>query len=189
MLPYAILAIEDDSDWEFMSRLYLNYQRLMYSEVRKITRDEWIVDDIVHDTVVKLIDKITLLKTLQQRQLINYIISASKNTAFNYLKKKTREDALGFDDLPPNLENGNTFVRDVEYDVILRDDLERLFVIWKLLDSRSQYLLEGRYILGKTTVEMAEDLGIKPGSVRMALTRARHTAYQFIMNEKSSGST
>jgi len=37
--------------------------------------------------------------------------------------------------------------------------------------------------LGKSSAEMAADLGIRLDSVRMALTRARQTAYQFITEE------
>ena len=47
------------------------------------------------------------------------------------------------------------------------------------------YLFEGKYILGKSDEAMAEELSIKPASVRMALTRARQCAYQLLTKEQT----
>lgn len=184
MIPTFILVIEDLDDREFMSQLFLDFHRLMCNEARKIAKNDWIAEDIVQDTLLKLIDKVSLLRTLPQRKLVNYIISATKNTTYNYLRKKAHEDLLSFDELgSTEMDLPESYKRDIETIVILHDDLNRLSHIWRKIDKRSQYLLEGRYILGKSSAEMAADLGIRPDSVRMALTRARQTAYQFITEE------
>lgn len=54
--------------------------------------------------------------------------------------------------------------------------------IWTQLDERTRYLLEGYYILDLPATEMARELNIKPASLRMALTRARKTAYQLLQD-------
>ena len=184
MIPTFILVIEDLDDREFMSQLFLDFHRLMCNEARKIAKNDWIAEDIVQDTLLKLIDKVSLLRTLPQRKLVNYIISATKNTTYNYLRKKAHEELLSFDELgSTEMDLPESYKRDIETIVILHDDLNRLSHIWRKIDKRSQYLLEGRYIWGKSSAEMAADLGIRPDSVRMALTRARQTAYQFITEE------
>lgn len=183
MIPYIILAIENDSDRDFMSQLYVTYEKLMYSEVGKIAHDPWATEDIVQDTLVKLIDKIGLLRQLPSKKLINYIISASKNTAFNYLKRKENRDILAFDEIELQSKTETPLDRGPEVKIVFEEDLRQLSRIWGKLDERSKYLLEGRYILGKTSAEMAEDLGIKPDSIRMALTRARQTAYKYIADK------
>ena len=40
MIPYVILAIEDESDREYMTALYIEYHRLMYSEIKKLLSDK-----------------------------------------------------------------------------------------------------------------------------------------------------
>ena len=97
--------------------------RLMYSEIKKIVSGHEAIEDILQSTLVKLIDKLPLLKQM---------------------------------------------------------DRVRLAQVWDKLDERSRYLLEARYILEKTDAEIAEDLGIQPKSVRMALTRARKTAKELM---------
>ncbi len=69
---------------------------------------------------------------------------------------------------------------------IRREELDCLARVWPRLDERSQYILEAYYILEMSTKEIGEELGIKPGSVRMALTRARQKAYELL--QKGLGS-
>ena len=95
MIPIYILAIEDESDREYMSSLYIQYHRLMYSTIQKNIQDSWLVDDVMQATFEKLIDKIPLLKTLSRDRLINYILSSCKNNAYNALRYQTRQCPYG----------------------------------------------------------------------------------------------
>jgi len=180
MIPYVLLTMEDDDDREFMGRLYITYERLMYSEINRITHNYWATEDILQDTLVKLIDKIELLKQLPEKKRINYVISASKNTAYTYVKKKMNRDLLSIEELDDEGKTVHFALDNVEENIILQDDLKQLSRIWSDLDERTRYLLEARYILEKSAIEIAVDLGIKPSSVRMALTRARQVAYRLI---------
>lgn len=184
MIPISILAIENDDDREFMAKLFETYQRLMYQEIHQIAKDPWLTEDVLHATIVKLIDKISLLRTLSEARKVNYIISACKNTAINEGKKRERTLGISFDDL---WDSETTYCDDnVEkwIDKIEKEDsLECLHRIWPKLSKRSQYLLEGKYILQKTDKEMAEDLGIQPSSIRMLLTRARKEAKKLMLEE------
>lgn len=71
----------------------------------------------------------------------------------------------------------------IELQVIKKEDLEALSRIWTQLDERTRYLLEGYYILNLPAAEMARELNVKPASLRMALTRARKTAYQLLQDK------
>ena len=75
--------------------------------------------------------------------------------------------------------------RQMEDLLISKEEIEELVRRWPQLDAKSKYLLEGKYILGKSDEVMAEELSIKPASVRMALTRARQCAYQLLTKEQT----
>lgn len=186
MIPYCILVIENDDDRDFMTNLFLKYQRLMYSEIYNLTHDAWSTEDIMQSTLVKLIDKIPLLRSLNHNQLVNYIITASKNTAINYLKKEKRVAFFSFDD---SFDSPVDTCSDPFNDWLDQQELEyrlnQLHRIWHKLDARSRFLLEGRYILKKTPEEMASDLEIKTDSLRMALTRAKRNAKNLMLDEHS----
>lgn len=74
--------------------------------------------------------------------------------------------------------------RQMEEYMISKDEIDELVRRWPKLDDRSKMLLEGKYILGKSDEVLAEELSIKPASVRMALTRARQCAYQLLLKNK-----
>ena len=61
--------------------------------------------------------------------------------------------------------------------LISKEEIDELVRRWPQLDAKSKYLLEGKYILGKSDEVMAKELSIKPASVRMVLTRARPVSY------------
>lgn len=75
--------------------------------------------------------------------------------------------------------------RQMEEYMISKDEIDELVRRWSQLDDRSKMLLEGKYILGKSDEVLAEELSIKPASVRMALTRARQCAYQLLAEEQT----
>lgn len=179
MIPYCIFAIEDESDREFMVSLYLQYEKLMYSTIRKVTQDSWLVDDIFQSTLEKLIDKIYLLKKLNRDRLVNYLIVASRNTAYNICQAQARNLA---EDIERYIgeASSNCVGANIEDLIILQNQLESLYTIWERLDARSRYLLEAKYILEMSDTEIGENLKIKPQSVRMALTRARKNALTLI---------
>lgn len=95
IIPYIILAIEDDGDREFMAWLYIQYQSLLYSEIVRIVQSSTDAEDVLHTVIEKLIDKVGFLRKLDRRGLVNYIITAAKNTAYNYCRDKKKE--LDFD--------------------------------------------------------------------------------------------
>lgn len=186
MIPQCILVIENDDDRAFMEALFWKYNRLMYANILKFVQDPWVTEDLLQITLEKLIDRVGELRTKDRTQLVNYIITACRNRAKNYLRDKGRKPEFSFDEIldHEDVDNGRhamelRFVREAEMDALAK--------IWPDLDERSRYLLEGRYILERSPEEMAQDLGIKPASVRMALTRARKNAYRLIeknMEEK-----
>lgn len=175
MIPYVILAIEDESDREYMTALYIEYHRLMYSEIKKLLSDKEAIEDVLQSTLVKLIDKISLLRSFDRTHLVNYIIVSCRNTARNELRYRSRHPAFSFDETFDGSEPDSAFAP-IEEQILHTDSLARLARVWDKLDERSRYLLEARYILEKTDADIAADLGIQPKSVRMALTRARKTA-------------
>ena len=85
--PLVILAIENESDRDFMEQIYLQYYKLMYHTILQITDDPWLADDILQITLVKLIDHISTLRDLTSKKRLNYIITTVKNTTFTQLKK------------------------------------------------------------------------------------------------------
>lgn len=182
MIPYFVLVIESDADRRFMMMLYQKYNRLIYHEIFQIVSDTWVAEDLMQEVFIKLIERVEELRCKDRNRLINYIISAAKNSARNYLRDSIRYVEVPFDE-QSDLDNPFHDRDMMETRLILESELDGLTRIWPKLDMRSRYLLDGYYILKKSAPEIASDLGMKSSSVRMALTRARRTAYQLLEQE------
>ena len=183
MIPYCILAIEDESDREFMTQLYLQHQRLMYSTIKKIVKDPWEADDVFQITLEKMIGRISFLRTLDRAGLINYVVVSCRHNAYTELQRQSKKQVFSFDDLRDGVDIEDT-KQAMEERVIFQESLEKLTDIWTKLDPRTRYLLEAQYALQKSANEIAADLNIKPDSVRMALVRARKKARRMMEESK-----
>lgn len=188
MIPYCIAVIEDDDDRAFMEQLYTNYNRLMYSEIIAILKNQWDTEDVMQSVLIKLIDKIADLRLKPRDRLINYIITACKNTSYNYIRDHSKKRDLSYDDYIEGFDM-NYYTHEAELPIIRAEEMDSLFRIWPKLDERTRLLLEGYYILEKPMSKLGEELGIKPSSVRMTLVRARQKAFDLLQEElNGSGS-
>ena len=185
MIPICILTMADEDDREFMEALYLEYNRLIYSTIMQIVHDSWAAEDLMQSTIEKLIGKVDDLKTKERARLVNYMITTAKNGALNYLRSRKHEPGISYDEQQEILDL-SCDQDAIEQRLIQEGDCEQLYRVWPMLDARSRFLLEERYVREKSYQEIADDLGIKPDSARMALTRARRTALQLIEESEKS---
>jgi len=179
LIPFCILAIENDDDREFMAELFLRYQRLLYNEIYEILKNPWNTEDVLQATLVKLIDKISELRKKEEAKLVSYMVVAARNNTYNFLRAQKKSAQVSFEEYSGQ-ENSASADRQIESGMIAKEEIEEMVRRWSQLDERSKHLLEGKYILGKSDEALAEELSIKPASVRMALTRARQNAYQIL---------
>lgn len=182
MIPYCILVIEDDDDRAFMEQLYIDYHRLMYSEIIKILKDEWNTEDVMQSVLEKLIDKISELRDKPKNNLVNYIISACKNKSFNYLRDNGKKVSISFDDYVEGRDN-SYYNHDMDLPLIRADEFSALQRIWPKLDERTRSVLEGYYILEKPTPVLAEEFGLTPHSFHTILSRCRKKAFALLQKE------
>ncbi len=183
MIPYCILVIEDDDDRAFMEQLYKEYHRLMYSEIFKLLSNQWDTEDVMQTVLEKLIDKIPDLRTKPRDNLVNYIISACKNTARNFLRDNSKAaNDLVLDDYEAGRNTGY-HDRSTELPLLRAEEVDSLKRIWPKLSERAQSLLEGYYILEKPTSVLAEEFGLAPHSVHTVLSRYRRKAFELLREE------
>ena len=65
MIPIIIMAIENENDREFMIRLYEKNKKLIYYTAQSIVRDKYIAEEIVQNTLVKLIENIEKTRQIE----------------------------------------------------------------------------------------------------------------------------
>lgn len=182
MLPICILAIQDDEDRACMARLFVRFQRLMYRCIFDILDDTWATEDALQTTLLRLMEHVDTIRRMDDAQLANYVAAACRHVAYNLRRTRIRHPETPLDEM----QRGET--EDPEEQALHRLELDALARIWPQLDSDTRWLLEGRYVLGYSDQELAQELSVKPASVRMALTRARKRARKLLQSELDGNS-
>lgn len=186
MIPLIYAMVENDSDREFMIGLYREFEKLMYYTAQQFASNRVDVEDIVQDSVVKLIQKVETLQSLQRCKLAGYIVSTVRNTAINHLKAEAVISKHTYRDLGNELDEMENQMLPLDELLILADRRDALAGVWKSISETDRYLLEGRYILELTNAEMASQLGCKESSIRMKLTRARRNVLKMVMESEGA---
>lgn len=186
MIAWIMASVSEPDDQAFMIELYQRYDRLMFSTTRKYIDDPHIREEVVQDTLVALIQNISTLRTMGQCQLGVYVRVAVRNRAITYLRarKRAQEHFVSLDE-----QNGEHLSSDgptLDELVLRGETVERLEELWDVLPPEDHLLLEGRYILGYSDQELAAQLGCKPDSIRMKLTRARRRALERLSDGKEA---
>lgn len=175
MTPFIFLFVESPEDAAFLSDLYRDYYRLMYATAARYASRQQDKEDIVQDTLVRIVKYISAFRKLDRCTLPSAVVILTRNTAINFAKHQTVVEKHHADwdpdELPPRRD-----VITVEDMVALSEYKDCLDKIWPRLSETDRFLLEGKYILGLSDAELAECVSCKPDSIRMKLTRARRKA-------------
>ena len=182
MLPVIISTLDDPQDRNFIVQLYLEYEKLLFGTAWKFTSSHHDAEEIVQDSLVNLIKKVTTLKQLERCTLVAYIVSTVRNTAINHLRKAGRIKLAETDiDDQSEMIDPQLSLDDL---LILRERQQKLAATWLNIPEDDRMLLEGKYLLGLSDGELAELAGCKSNSVRMKLTRARRNALKVMLDKE-----
>jgi len=173
MIMMIIAAIEGEDDKAFIRNLYQEYYGLVRKTVYNITHDADNIEDLINDTFIRLIEKISIIRTLDSCKTAAYVVYTSRSVAINYIKRRDvqkKHSYFGGDmDLAEKVPSlGDT----IEERIILQEEIEEMGKTILRLPEKQKDLLYFKYLLGMTDAEIADIFGIAPGSVRQYLTRA-----------------
>ena len=154
MLPICILTIQDEDDRAYMSRLFVQYHRLMYQCTYEVLDDKWATEDAVQTTLLRLIDRIDVVRQLDESKLPGYIAAACRHTAYNVLRHNRRHPQVPLEDAPEA-----SSAPDMDELLSRRVELNALARVWPRLDEDTRWLLEARYILDYSDSELAREMG------------------------------
>lgn len=177
------------SDQAFIHKVYQDFKLLMYYTAGKYISKPDQREDIVQESLLKLIAKIETLRRFNRATIASYIVVTVRNTAINFIKRQSgeREKFLSIDELRE--DSVQTSIQPLEDTVIQREAIKQFYKIWPCLDQETRQVLEGKYFLGYDDKELAVLLGCQPNSVRMKLTRARRKAMELLKEGKEVDGT
>ena len=97
---------------EFITQIYKKYDRLMLFTAKKYLMDLQECEDAVQESLLKLMRRIELLRTLEEPILTSYVVTTVRNTAINILRRQKRD-----------AQNITSFTESVEESIIEPDSI------------------------------------------------------------------
>lgn len=150
---------------EFTPESCEKYRGYMFNIAYKVVQDEDYAEDIVQDTMCKLINVSRKLSGKTEKYQKNYIAKAVTNNAISYMKKVQRE-------VPTDKLAEQAALNDVLEDVLAAENTKQMLEILDKLTPKQGLVLLLLYYKRWTPKEVAKELDMTPDGVRMLKKRA-----------------
>lgn len=174
------------SDAEFFQSFFEEYKNYLYHAASSYAATAADRDDLVQETVMRLMKNIPVLRQLTRCKTAYYIVVTVKTAYIDMLRRKQNINFLPLNDDDDFLKAlpENTLTDRSETKIHLRMAVVQLK---KNLSEKEWMVLVGKVIMGYTHEELGTLLDMKPASVRMALSRAKAKARELIKAEDWMG--
>ncbi|MBR3869732.1 MAG: sigma-70 family RNA polymerase sigma factor [Clostridia bacterium] len=168
MFTYVVDFL-DGEDMKKVENLYRQYyawlRKRAMSHVDDITKSE----DIAQSVMLHVVRYFDSIKKVEEKQLMCYLAVIVDNTAKRFLREEAKiaqVQALNTSELE------NAECRNVEEETEEKCSYEALKTAYESLEDRDRQILFMRYSMGLGDEQIAEAVGIKKDSVRMAAHRS-----------------
>jgi len=175
LLFWICLMTDSESDRLFMEDLYEQYHRLMYAQALQVLRQSQAAEDAVSESLIALMKKISLLRGLDRNKLRSYVVITVRNLSITHLNRGRRErptDTVTMEELAGG--------RPMDERLLEQAGVERIKNAILALPPQQKDVMLMRYFREMSDEEIAREMGLKPVSVRVQLSRARKRLAQLL---------
>ena len=156
--------------------LVKTYGEILYSQIRKITRNHEQTNDVLQNVLVKVYQNLPNFK--RNSTLYTWMYRISRNEALNFLEKEKLRTGVDLD--PPMLEilAGNQSLDTLDSEKI-SDMLNRAI---ESLPEKQALVFQLRYFEDMTYAEMSKKLSTSEGGLKANFHHAKQKIQEFILN-------
>lgn len=176
MIQFMITGGASEDECAFFTTLYQRYQRLIYSVAKHYAANETEAEDIMQDSIERLLKRIPKLMELPGCALSTYLVYTVKSTAINF---KKHQKVVEKHTQPVTPKDRDTYedAGASPQEILEREERQRQFIdIWDQIPREDAELLYRKYVLRQSDEMLAGLYHCKKDSIRMKLTRAKRKA-------------
>lgn len=156
----SLLSITDSKDRHFLIELYENYCHDMYIAAYGILNDSQLAEDAVHDSFVRIINKMHLIRKVSCNGLRRYTVLIVRSVAINMIQANKNHKVVELEAVDFVLSDDD-FLEDT---VSEREKVERIKCYLGQMDIKYSHPMLLRYYYGFTDSETADLLGLSSAS-------------------------
>ncbi len=155
-----------------IERIYNDYKKLIFTIAYAIVKDYDSAEDIIQETIRKMIENPCKAKELEGIELRNYVSKIARNTAIDYLKKQKRtSEAVSYIEDLTGKEITDKF--DIEDFVITKHSVKHLEEGIRKLDDKYRDPLTLHNINKHTISEVSRLLNVPERTVNYRIKKAK----------------
>lgn len=182
MLAMAIAAIENDGDRSLVEELYTNHYALMLRKAQSMVRDRQAAEDVVEAVMLRLIERIDLLRGCNPASLRSYLVACVRNEAIDRIRRAGRTRSL--DDAGDRLGQLPDESPRAEAGLIREEQIRAVVRALEALDDRERLALRMKYYDQMTDAAIAKLFGMSRSGVRKVIDRARQHVGERLRKEE-----
>ena len=189
MLPLSLetLVFEEEENKIKFEELYRSYRQLMFFVANGILKDEYLAEDAVHQSFLRIFENIAKISDVKCPQTKGYVVIICRNTSLNMLRSKKRKAAESLDEIA-----GYTCLPDdarqaVDEQVEEKDGYRALVLAIRSLPDKYSSVLLLKYVHGFSNQEIAESLGLTAENVKKLIQRARKKLEGILQGKEEAG--
>lgn len=174
MLIYLSM-IENENDILKFEDLYSRYKQLMFYIANQILSDEYLSEDAVHISFIKIAKNINKINDIDSNKTKSFITLLTKRTSIDIYRKNKKENTISletcYSDI--NLESSSNFIEGS--DTLIIESISKLPETYKEV-----FILKYRHDL--TNKEISKILNISKDSVEKRIQRGRKKLQNILIN-------
>ena len=171
MLTAVIAAIEDENDRSLIESLYTDYYVLMLHKAQSMVRDRHAAEDVVESVMLRLIDRIELLRGCNRASVRSYLVTCVRNEAIDRMRREQKTQSL--DDAEERLGKLPDEKPQLDTGLIREEQIQAVIKALEALDDRERLALRMKYYDRMTEAEIARLFGMSRSGIRNVIDRAR----------------
>ena len=170
MFSLAFLLIRDEADRDFVKDLFKNNEQMMYKIAFNILHNRTDAEDTVQNSIIKVIDSLEKIRTLDSTEIEYYLSVMTRNTALDMQRKTNR---LPESNVMEELDEMEADIS-VEEAALMNINTERIKEALRRLPEQEYEILFLNLQVGLSPSEIAEQLGITSNTARQRIFRAKN---------------
>jgi len=184
MLDQDAIRRLKNGDISGLETIIANHQTKALRAAYLIVQDEFLAEDIVQDTFLRIYRNIHRFNT--DWPFEPYLLRSVINAALNTLKQRSKEVPLEDNDYLEIVTSLLNQVATVEGQVEYADLKRQIEIAIAHLSPRQRVAIVQRYYLGMNEKEMASALEISPGTIKWLLNAGRKRLRNLLSSQRSA---
>jgi len=180
MLYFYMSALSSGEERDRLSYLYEKFKKRLFHAALKITRNQAMAEDAVHNAFVSAIGQKEKFLSMGEVDFFKWSVVIVRGKCIDLLRKEKRYAEKPIDDYAEAMPSGEA---PIDERVALLDTYGRLRSHMAGLDAVNRQILEMKYVLQMSMNEIGDELGLAPAQVNGRIARARAKMKELMGNE------